>query len=164
MNFRLLFCSYKNNDEVRTTMNDTEIRKKIQDAGLRVTGARLLVYKTLQEAKRPLSHTDIVKIIQDHSDSYGDQATIYRTLLSFTENHITRIGSNAGGIARYELRDPNKEDKTTHIHPHFVCKKCGMVSCLPKTTVITNYDEHWEHILEHAEMQFVGVCKECISP
>ena len=97
----------KNDTMKNDALNDTEIRKKIQEAGLRVTGARLLVYKTLQQAQRPLSHTDIVKMIQENSGNYGDQATIYRTLLSFTENHLTRIGSNAGGIARYELRDQN---------------------------------------------------------
>ena len=143
------------------SMDNTEIRKILQDAGLRVTGARLLVYRSLLNAKRPLSHSDIVRLIQDNPNNNGDQATIYRTLLAFTEKNITRIGSNAGGIARYELRDPNIEDQTTHVHPHFVCNRCGVVSCLPKTTVITSYDEDWEHILEHAEMQFVGKCREC---
>jgi Fur family transcriptional regulator, ferric uptake regulator len=144
-------------------MTDQEIRKNIQDAGLRVTVARLLVYKILLSAQRPLSHTDIVRLIQEDAGSYGDQATIYRTLQAFTEKNLAKIASNAGGIARYEIRDPNKEDKKTHVHPHFVCKDCGVVSCLPKTTVITNYDQTWEHILAHAEMQFVGTCKECVS-
>ena len=143
-------------------MTEQEIRKQIQDAGLRVTGARLLVYKTLLTAQRPMSHTDIVKTIQETSVSYGDQATIYRTLQAFRDSKIARISSNARGIARYEIHDPNNEDKATHVHPHFVCKDCGIVSCLPKTTVIVNYNETWEHILEHAEMQFVGTCKDCV--
>ena len=142
-------------------MNNTEIRKKIQETGLRVTGARILVYKTLSEAQRPLSHTDIVRIIQEDPNNNGDQATIYRTLLAFTKNNITRIASNAGGITRYEIQNSNKEDQATHVHPHFVCNSCGIVSCLPKTTVITSFDKNWKHILEHSEMQFVGTCTDC---
>ena len=107
-----------------------------------------------------MSHTDIVRLIQKTSKSYGDQATIYRTLQAFTQKGLIQIGSNAGGIARYEIQNFN--DKKTRIHPHFVCKDCGIVSCLPKTTVITNYDKNWQHILEHAEMQFVGICRDCI--
>ena len=95
-------------------MTDQEMRTKIQDAGLRVTRTRLLVYKTLLSAKRPLSHTDIVRKIQEDINSYGDQATIYRTLQVFTEKNLAKIGSNAGGIARYEIRDPNKEERTEH--------------------------------------------------
>ena len=143
-------------------MTEQEIRKKIQDAGLRVTGARILVYKTLLSTDRPTSHTDIVRLIQKNAQSYGDQATVYRTLQAFTEKGLIQVGSNAGGIARYEVQSNKGEDKATHVHPHFVCKDCGIVSCLPKTTVITNYDKNWQHVLEHAEMQFVGTCKDCV--
>ena len=143
-------------------MTEHEIRKKIQDVGLRVTATRILVYKTLLSTERPMSHTDIVHLIKNNSQSYGDQATIYRTLQAFTEKGLIQIGSNAGGIARYEIPKSRDEDQKTHVHPHFVCKDCGIVSCLPKTTVITNYDKNWQRVLEHAEMQFVGICQDCI--
>ena len=143
-------------------MTEQEIRKKIQDVGLRVTATRILVYKTLLSTERPMSHTDLVRLIKKNSQSYGDQATIYRTLQVFTEKDLIQVGSNAGGIARYEIQKTRDKDQKKHVHPHFVCKDCGIVSCLPKTTVITNYDKNWQRVLEHAEMQFVGTCQDCI--
>tara|TARA_B100000925_G_C21767613_1_gene370576 strand:- start:141 stop:572 length:432 start_codon:yes stop_codon:yes gene_type:complete len=143
-------------------MTEQEIRNKIQVQGLRITGTRIMVYKTLLQAERPLSHTDVVRLLQRNSESYGDQATIYRTLQVFTEKGLIQIGSKAGGIDRYEIKTLKDKDQETHVHPHFVCRDCGIVSCLPKTTVITNYDKNWQHVLEHAEMQFVGTCQDCI--
>ena len=66
---------------------------------------------------KPISHGDLVAEL---SDLHGDQATIYRTLVTFTEVGLLRVASKAEGITRYELVLEN--DDPQHVHPHFVCK------------------------------------------
>ena len=133
-----------------------DIKKKIRENGLKSTMTRVAVFQHLFSSSKPCSHTELVQSLDER---YGDQATIYRTLLSFVEKGIARIASQAGGIARYELV---KEGETAqHVHPHFICDECGEVSCLPKTTVITQVDEQWQEILKQAKLQFIGFCLDC---
>lgn len=137
-------------------MNKQEIRTLLQNHKLRATAARIAVLHAIIHAKRPLSHSEMV---QELKDTYGDQATIYRTLIKFVDVGLIRVASNVGGIARYEA--VTEEHDSQHVHPHFVCKSCGIVSCLPKTTVISTVDEQWREILRAAELQFLGTCPTC---
>ena len=90
---------------------------------------------------------------------FGDQATIYRNLLAFVDKGLARLASTAGGISRYELIQEGESSQ--HVHPHFVCNDCGEVSCLPRTTVITEVDEQWRGIIQQAQLQFIGRCLDC---
>ena len=53
------------------------------------------------------------------------------------------------------IQSVTEEQDSRHVH-HFVCKSCGIVSCLPKTTVIGTVDEQWRKILRAAELNFWG--------
>ena len=133
-----------------------EIKVKLREKGLKSTLTRIAVFQYLLKAKKPVSHSDLVQVL---GDQFGDQATIYRNLLAFVDKGLARLASTAGGISRYELI---REGETSqHIHPHFVCNDCGEVSCLPKTTVITEIDEQWRGILKQSQLQFVGTCLDC---
>ena len=118
-------------------MSKQEIRPLLQAHKLRATAARIAVLRAIIHAKRPLSHSEMV---QELKDTCGDQATIYRTLIN-VDVGLIRVASNAGGIARYE--SVTEEQDSRHVHPHFACKSCGIVSCLLKTTVISTVDEQW---------------------
>lgn len=138
-------------------MNQQELRSLLQNHKLRATSARIAVLEAILRTKRPLSHSEMV---QELRDKQGDQATIYRTLIKFVNVGLIHVASNVGGIARYEALP--EEDNSRHVHPHFVCKECGIVSCLPETTVISTVDEQWKEILSTAELQFLGLCPSCI--
>ena len=133
-----------------------ETRQKIRDMGLRATTPRIVVLQFFSDRDKPISHGDLVAAL---SDLHGDQATIYRTLVTFTEVGLLRVASKAEGITRYELVPEN--DEPQHVHPHFVCNQCGEVSCLPETTVITSMDDAWKEILKASALQFVGQCLGC---
>ena len=102
-----------------------------------------------------MSHSEFVQVLQQ----VGDQATIYRTLISFVDKGVARIASTASGIVRYEPITEG-EGKNT-VHPHFVCQDCGIVTCLPVSTVITTIDPLWKDRLHQAKLQFVGTCAVC---
>jgi Fur family ferric uptake transcriptional regulator len=137
-------------------MTQQEIRDQLKKLGLRATAARVAVLYVLKHSDRPLSHSEMVQELQD---VYGDQATIYRTLITFVDVGLIRIASNVGGMTRYEFLDADHDSQ--HVHPHFVCTDCGIVSCLPRTTVINSVDEQWREILRASELQFLGNCLEC---
>ena len=137
-------------------MNQQEVRALLQEHKLRATSTRIGVLYTIMHATRPLSHSEMVLELKE---TYGDQATIYRTLIKFLDVGLIRIASNVGGIARYEI--VTEEHDSQSIHPHFICKECGIVSCLPKTTVISTVDEKWREILRAADLQFLGLCPTC---
>lgn len=136
------------------TIPDT--RQRIRDAGLRATAPRTAVLRFFSGANKPISHTELVNAL---SETQGDQATLYRTLKTFQGNGLLRIVSKVEGIARYELA--SEIGGPQHVHPHFVCKICGIVSCLPETTVITTINEQWKELLKSCELQFVGMCIPC---
>jgi Fur family ferric uptake transcriptional regulator len=133
-----------------------QIKGKLREKGLKSTLTRIAVYQSILSAKKPVSHSDLV---QELGAKFGDQATIYRNLVAFADKGLVRLASTAGGIARYEL--VREGETSQHIHPHFVCNDCGEVSCLPKTTVITEIDEQWQGILKQSQLQFVGQCLDC---
>ena len=116
---------------------------------------RIAVLQQLWIEERPVSHSDLVQALAQ----VGDQATIYRNLVTFVDKGLARVASTATGIVRYE---PIKEGEEAHeVHPHFVCQECGVVSCLPKSTVITTVDPAWSERLQQSKLQFVGVCESC---
>ena len=137
-------------------MNEQDIRNILKKAQLRATSARVAALNVLMISDRPLSHSEMVQKLKD---TYGDQATISRTLIKFVDVGIIRVASNVGGISRYELVD--EKNDAQHVHPHFVCKECGIVSCLPKTTVINSVDDQWREILRASDLQFLGTCLSC---
>lgn len=132
-----------------------ECKALLRKSGLKSTMTRIAVLQQLWLEERPVSHSDLVQALAQ----VGDQATIYRNLVSFVDKGLARVASTATGIVRYE---PIREGEEAHeVHPHFVCQECGVVSCLPKSTVITTVDPAWSERLQQSKLQFVGVCESC---
>ena len=132
-----------------------ECKVLLRKVGLKSTVTRIAVLQQLWLEHRPMSHSDMVQVLEQ----VGDQATIYRTLVSFVDRGLARIASTVSGIVRYEVVEEGEEAHT--IHPHFVCQDCGVVTCLPDSMVITTVDPDWLVRLEQAKLQFVGTCAEC---
>ena len=137
-----------------------EFRAQLREKGLRCTNTRLEVLRILDSADRPLSHSEVVNMLEPN---LGHQATVFRTLVSLTGAGLASIASRAGGIDRYELCR-GEVALQRHVHPHFVCNDCGIVSCLPQALVSINTDQSWGQwriLVERSEFQFVGTCLEC---
>lgn len=130
---------------------------RIHGANLRATAPRVAVLRLLSSANKPLSHSEVVSTIG--SDDW-DQATLYRNLLKLVGANLARIASKVDGVARYELRGEHDEP---HFHPHFSCRSCGTVECLPNTTVSGPITREWASSIGGAELQLIGNCPSCLS-
>ena len=134
-----------------------EAKQRIREAGLRATAPRVAVLRLLNATDRPLSHTEVVHAIGSHD---WDQATLYRNLVKLVDVELARVASKVGGVARYEAR--SKSDGP-HLHPHFSCRTCGSVECLPQAKLSGRVDHRWNQSLETSELQLIGECPDCLA-
>ncbi len=106
-------------------------RELLKAAGLRVTSSRTAVIAVLRSAETPLSHADVAARV----DQLGlDRTTVYRNLVDLAEAGILRR-SDVGHTWRFELISGSSSAHDSEQHPHFVCKDCGKVSCLPSGSI-----------------------------
>jgi len=104
-----------------------ELRATIRTTGLRSTATRVAVLHSLQQATTPVSHADLYHMLAAQG---FDRATIYRTLMDLTEVGVLCRRDVGDHVWRFELtREGTRGNQNEH--PHFVCTKCGTVSCLP---------------------------------
>ena len=134
-----------------------EAKERIREAGLRATAPRVAVLLLLVKTTKPLSHSEVVDALG--SDEW-DPSTLYRNLQKLEEVGLARIASQVGGVTRYEAR---AEDEGPHLHPHFSCKICGAVECLPTATLAGPIARAWHQSIRGAELQLIGECPTCLG-
>ena len=139
---------------------DTQTLKMLfRSLGLRSTGARIAVYRTLAESDRPMTHAEVSAHL---ADAGFDHTTIFRNLTDLTQANLLSRWDIGDRVWRFELRgrgkDPNQEQ-----HPHFVCTDCGNVSYLPEDTVVVKPTKGAPEALKGGEVaiQVRGVCNDC---
>ena len=139
-------------------MTKAEAKALLTLKNLRVTGPRIAVLRTLAEANRPLSHTEMVRAI---GDADWDPATVYRNLVKLKDSGLASVVNRAQGQDRYALASTHVG---SHQHPHFVCVDCGEVSCLPGNVAYnTLSDQRWARSVKTAQVQLRGACPDCRS-
>jgi Fur family ferric uptake transcriptional regulator len=138
-------------------MDIDEARDLLHAHNLRVTLGRLALLRTLADAERPLAHREVVETITEDA---GDPATIFRNLVRFAEAGLLRVLTRSGGLDRYELQTEEAEEE--HPHPHFFCKTCGEVTCLPADLLdVPSMRGAWRRSLQEATFELQGQCPNC---
>jgi len=129
----------------------------LRDAGLSQTAQRMAVLKIMIQADGPLSVGDILKLTDPGQKI--NKVTIYRILSSFRENRIIRELPTDRGGNLYEMACRHNP-----IHPHFYCKECRSMFCLPPITLSQALD--WfagpnAFRIDDVHVHFSGVCRKC---
>ena len=139
------------------SLSKKEARGVLKQYGLRATAPRLAVLQVLEASDRPLSHSEVVDLL-DGFDC--DPATIFRNLVKLKEAGVSPVVSRVDGIDRY-VYGPGHD--SGHQHPHFSCDDCGQLTCLPMgLTNATALDGRWAKAIEDATIQFRGQCPDCV--
>ncbi|MEM9191350.1 MAG: transcriptional repressor [Myxococcota bacterium] len=138
-------------------MTREDAKRSVREAGLRATAPRVAVLRLLASTERPLSHSEVVEAIGSND---WDPATLYRNLVKLAEVGLARVATRMEGIARYEARN---EGDGPHLHPHFSCRRCGVVLCLPTAKLAGPVDRAWHESLAAAELQLIGECPTCLG-
>lgn len=102
----------------------------LRGSGLRRTPARTAILKLLESASGPMTVHDLASRLTLGSDL----VTIYRTLNVLADKGILRRVRGDDRSWRYELASAG-DDRSAHVHAHFVCDRCGRVECLPEVAM-----------------------------
>lgn len=135
----------------------TEAITRMERKGVRATTNRILIMKELHRVSRPVSLTDLERLMPTM-----DKSSIFRTLTLFQEHDIVHAFEDGRGMSVYELC--GRQGKCDHhdAHFHFFCEECDRTFCLDNVRVPDI--ELPEGFTPHA-VSFVikGVCPDCKS-
>ena len=98
--------------------------------GVKPTANRILVLKALDEARRPLSMTEL----EDEIETI-DKSGIFRTLKAFVDAHLVHVIEDGGDSVRYELCHSHHDEVDDDQHAHFYCQSCHKTFCLDDTAL-----------------------------
>lgn len=136
-----------------------ELREVLRAAGLRATSARMAVLEVLLAARAPLSHGEVCDRVGDRGI---DRATLYRNLIDLAEAGLVRRSDHGDHVWRFEWTGGESADHQAAEHAHFVCSRCGTVSCLPEGAIAIHAVRGAPRSLRvGAEVQVRGVCDTC---
>jgi Fur family ferric uptake transcriptional regulator len=142
--------------------NETDaqtLKSLFHSLGLRSTGARIAVYRTLANAEKPMTHAEVS---EQMANAGFDNATIFRNLNDLTHAGLVVRSDLGDHVWRFELRG---EGKQTHReqHPHFLCTDCGTIACLPDKAVSLHRIKGAPRALmtDSVVVQVQGLCDDC---
>lgn len=129
----------------------------MQKAGLTSTSRRRAVLEIIIQADGPLSAADILSRTDPRQKI--NKVTIYRILSSFKEHRIIRELPTDQGMNLYEMACRHNP-----VHPHFFCKCCRTMACLPPLTLSQAMD--WftgsdAFRIDDVNVHINGICRQC---
>jgi Fur family ferric uptake transcriptional regulator len=136
----------------------------LKRAGLTKTAQRMAVLEDLIRAERPLNANEIFEKARSAFHEYPldakiNRVTVYRILSSFRESGIVREIETGHGTSYYEMACVHNP-----VHPHFRCRRCGNIICLPPLTLSQAWDwlaQPTDFSVERIDVQLIGVCARC---
>ena len=127
----------------------------MQEHGVKPTANRILILKTLLQAVRPLSMTEIETSLES-----VDKSIISRTLSTFREHHLLHVLADGGDSIRYEVCHCAEEEEDSDRHVHFHCERCGKTFCFEELPIpAVQYPAGFA--VENVEYMAHGICPEC---
>ena len=139
----------------------TETKRRIENllrsAGLRRTGPRMAILNVLLHTHKPLSQDEIAAKL---APAIPNKVTIYRTLESFCKAGLVHKAFMQKRAWHFELADKCTENQC---HPHFTCKKCGVISCLVGLSVSIVKGLKKGFVIHRQRVQLEGLCPRCVG-
>lgn len=138
-------------------MNSSEIKKELNEKGIKNTNAKSILLHILKNSKAPKDvsylHGECLKVTP------VNLATVYRTLRQFNEKNIVQEFLGNDGVARYEYLHQGASS-----HPHFQCEACHQVICLGElhfddALYFSNMAK--EHKINSINITLTGMCDNC---
>lgn len=111
-------------------MKQEESEQLLEQHGIKATSNRILVLKTLADAGRPLSLSEMEQRLLS-----VDKSGIFRALTLFREHHLVHAIDDAVGGLHYELCYSHSDDSDDDLHAHFFCEQCHRTFCLHEVQV-----------------------------
>jgi Fur family ferric uptake transcriptional regulator len=138
-------------------MSVDELPDALRAHDLRVTAARIAVYRAVAAS----DHPDADTVARQARAAIGTLSTqaVYDTLHALTGAGLLRRIEPAGSPARYETRVADN-------HHHAVCRSCGAtqdIDCVTGAAPCLTPDDAGGFAIDEAEVIFWGLCPDCQS-
>jgi len=137
----------------RKQLSNEELRARLASAGLRVTKQRLLLLRELDHQRRAMTHAELTGLLAGKGT---DRATVYRSLVSMSEQGVLVRTQLGDAIWRYEM--PSGARTAHGDHAHFICNECGVITCLNDSEVTLRGRVTGKWV---TEVQVRGRCASC---
>jgi Fur family ferric uptake transcriptional regulator len=137
-------------------MENDETIELLHKAGLKRTSGRIALIELLRNAATPLTQEEIAQGLAEHG---LNRVSIYRALASFLEAGLVHRIENADRIWKFEFCGCGDRN---HCHPHFICRACGKVECLPDVAFPEVTGVNAGYCLETQEVYLRGLCPGCV--
>lgn len=103
-------------------------RDRLRSAGLRATGSRLNILRSLHDSPSPMTVQEVFESVG--RSARADRVTVYRTLNSLVDAGIAHRVDPGDRTWRFGLLATDHEH-----HAHFICDDCGTIRCLENATI-----------------------------
>ena len=123
---------------------------------IRITDARIAVFKALKNAQKPLDIVSIIKHLK-RRDIHADRTTVFRIMNLFVEKELVHRLEFAEGKFRYEIAN------LAH-HFHVVCTNCGEICDLEDCDVEEveqKAAKKLSYVITSHRLDFFGLCPTC---
>jgi Fur family ferric uptake transcriptional regulator len=134
----------------------------LRRTGERVTRGRVIVFASLLEARRALTHAEVESRIGRLYDI--DRVTVYRVLDWLTQQGLTHRLAGEDRVWRFlTAQDARPRASGHHPHPHFKCNICGDVICLDEILAAPRVALPAGYRSEELEVTVKGQCAMCAA-
>jgi Fe2+ or Zn2+ uptake regulation protein len=134
-------------------MDTKEIRRSLEESGLRCTPQRYAVMAFLMGCKRHPTAAEIFEAV-NQMDPRSSRATTYNNLRDLVEAGLVREVAVEGRAARFDAKGMR--------HHHFVCDRCGNVEDIAWYNVPRPASRSLgKRVLRECELIFRGLCTKC---
>ncbi|MEM1218367.1 MAG: transcriptional repressor [Bacteroidota bacterium] len=110
--------------------------------------------RLFQEEPNALSVVELVERFKDKMN----KSTVYRILERLENEGIIHSFRGNDGLTWYAKCADCSSGHHHDRHPHFQCRECGKVECLPVSIAIPSIEKH---TIESAQILLTGQCAEC---
>jgi Fur family ferric uptake transcriptional regulator len=147
-------------DVARTAeLNNRELARRLQKAGLRATRPRLLILQLLRDSGGHRSADDLVAELQNQGTPLP-RASVYGVLGALLSHGLLILSDIGHGRALYELAERR--------HHHFVCRTCGAIQdvlCLVEREpcLDSDHSEQVDGTVDEAQVILRGYCSDCLE-
>lgn len=136
-------------------MNSNDCIEILEQAGVKPTAVRILVYKAVMEMSESFNLNDVEKELPN-----ADRSSIFRALTLFSQHHLLHAFEDGSGSQKYCICHNHGHCKPDEWHCHFYCVKCQKTYCLeddaiPQVPLPKGFVVH--------EINYIikGVCENC---
>lgn len=136
-------------------MKQNESLELMRHHGIRPTANRDIVVRTLADAVRPLTLSELEQEIVTI-----DKSGIFRTVTLFLERHLVHAIDDGCTGTRYELCRSLNDESDDDLHAHFHCEQCHQTFCLDDIPIPeVNLPEGYAK--QSANFTIKGLCPKC---